>query len=150
MSMKVKEKPLPHPFPFPANYCIDVEVFLKFCKMTASARKHFLSAIASVIFSYKRCSVCFNLCNCYICNCLIFMLKGTRLNKNLFVWQLQYLLSEVAVWFSNRKYTQIPLSRLPSTGHRLPRHSITDTSGAFFILFFIFYLIFFYVELLHL
>ena len=54
ISMKVKEKPLPHPFPFPANYRHDVEVCLKSCKMTASARKHFLSAIASVMFSYKK------------------------------------------------------------------------------------------------
>ena len=54
ISTKAKEKPLLHPFPSPANYHHDVEVCFMSCKMTASACKHFLSAIASVMFSYKR------------------------------------------------------------------------------------------------
>lgn len=47
------EKALPHPFPLPANFRPEVELGLK-TKMTAVARRHFLSAIASALFSYKR------------------------------------------------------------------------------------------------
>ncbi len=51
---RVKEKPLPHPFGLPENYRHDVEICLKTGKMTASARKHFISAIASAMLSYRR------------------------------------------------------------------------------------------------
>ena len=54
ISKKGNEKPLPHPFPLPANYRPEVELCLKSGKMTTEARKHFLSAIASAIFSFKR------------------------------------------------------------------------------------------------
>ena len=50
---KESEKPLPHHFAFPANYHPEVEMCLKSGKMTTKAWKHFLSAIASCMFSYK-------------------------------------------------------------------------------------------------
>ena len=52
------EKPLPHPFPLPVNFHHDVELCLKSSNMTAAARKHFLSAIASAMFSFKRYYYC--------------------------------------------------------------------------------------------
>ena len=53
VNKKGNEKGLPHPFPLPVNFRPEVELGLK-TKMTAVARRHFLSAIASAIFSYKR------------------------------------------------------------------------------------------------
>ena len=43
----------------PSNYRPDVETCLKSGKMTTDARKHFLSAVASAMFSFKRYMVIF-------------------------------------------------------------------------------------------
>ena len=79
VSIKKAEKPLPYPFPLPSNYRPEVEVCLKTGKMTKEARRHFISAIASAMFSYKRYiiathtdtytnTLCIHLCSCVLHN----------------------------------------------------------------------------------
>ena len=51
---KRKEDPIPHPFPFPLNFRPEVQICLKSGKMSAEARRHFLSSIASAMFAYRR------------------------------------------------------------------------------------------------
>lgn len=53
MNKRGDEKSIPHPFPIPVNFRPEVEIGLK-SKMTAVARRHFLSSIASAMFSFKR------------------------------------------------------------------------------------------------
>ena len=51
---KDRSKIIPHPFPFPCNYRRDVELCLNTGRMTKEANKHFITAIASAMFCYKR------------------------------------------------------------------------------------------------
>lgn len=49
VSIKRGEKPLPHPFVPPSNYRPEVELSLTSGNMTRDAKKHFISAIASLL-----------------------------------------------------------------------------------------------------
>ena len=56
VSLKCKgsEKNLPDPFPLPENFQYDVELALKSKKMTRETTKHFYSAVANSMLSFKR------------------------------------------------------------------------------------------------